>query len=573
LAKTRDEDGNPSRGPVDITPAPLLIGAIGFGLRLWLASRTFLNGDEALHFMAANQPSWQLTYQASLTISHPPLLIFVLHLWRVLGTSETMLRLPSVLAGTAFCWVLFKWVTGSLGRGAGILALILSSFLPSTLALATEIRQYAFLLLWVISALYLFDQAVTQNSQTKMLLSSLCLWLAILSHYSAVLAAAALGAYSLLKLRESRPAPSVVGLWVFGQLGGLLLCLFLYLTYISAFGHRALNQWMDVYLHSSYFHAHSNHALSFVIARTVSVFQYLAGQPAIGDLMFLVFLAGMIFLFRAPSGCGLVAVPKRQLTVLLLLPFALCSIAALFDIYPYGGTRHGAFLLIFALAGVSFGLDRLARRSRYGIAAAIALVIAANVSNGFSAHRFPYMAGADESRSHMTESVKFIRKRIPQNDLLLADTETGLVLGHYLCEQQPFFINVWTTGFKTLNCGGHQVVVTDGRVFLFTASNFLKSWDEMISRYGLSSETVWVLQERWPWENSLVDQLRTRYPQFRDLRAYSFGNNITLFQLKASEAMPAMVRRHQPNQTLDRLAGSPRLGQSTAGSLVSSNNR
>jgi len=67
-----------------------LVVAVGFLLRLRLASKTFLNGDEALHFMAANQPSWKLTYQASLTISHPPLLIFVLHLWRVFGTSEAL---------------------------------------------------------------------------------------------------------------------------------------------------------------------------------------------------------------------------------------------------------------------------------------------------------------------------------------------------------------------------------------------------------------------------------------------------------------------------------------------------
>jgi hypothetical protein len=298
---------------------------------------------------------------------------------------------------------------------------------------------------------------------------------------------------------------------------------------------------MDVYLHSSYFHGPWKHAFAFVMARTVSVFQYLAGHPAIGDLMFLAFAAGMMFVFRTRSGGDLVAVSKPQLAVLLLLPFALCSIAALFDIYPYGGTRHGAFLLVFALAGVSFGFDRLTRRRRYGVAAAIVLVI---LSNGFSSHRFPYMATADESRAHMTESLKFIRERIPPNDLVFADTETGLVLGHYLCDRQPFFINVWTIGFKTLNCGGHQVVVTDGRVFLFTASNFLQSWDEMITQYGLKSGNVWVLQERWPWEDGLVDQLQTRYPQFRDLRAYSFGKNISLFQLKAGEPMPKTVRRN-----------------------------
>src|ERR1044071_2463760 len=78
--------------------------AIGFLLRLWHASGTYLNPDEALHFFVANKGTWWETYRASLNVSHPPLLIFLLRAWRVLGTSELMLRLPSILAGIAFCW-------------------------------------------------------------------------------------------------------------------------------------------------------------------------------------------------------------------------------------------------------------------------------------------------------------------------------------------------------------------------------------------------------------------------------------------------------------------------------------
>src|ERR1051326_2908623 len=79
-----------------------LLVVIGFLLRLWHASGTYLNPDEALHFFVANKTSWWLTYRASLTVSHPPLLIFLLRVWRTLGTSELMLRLPSMIAGLAF---------------------------------------------------------------------------------------------------------------------------------------------------------------------------------------------------------------------------------------------------------------------------------------------------------------------------------------------------------------------------------------------------------------------------------------------------------------------------------------
>src|SRR4051794_36901472 len=66
--------------------------ALGFFVRIWHASGSFLNSDEVMHFAAANQSTWLQTYKVSLAISHPPLLIFVEHVWRHLGTSELTLR-------------------------------------------------------------------------------------------------------------------------------------------------------------------------------------------------------------------------------------------------------------------------------------------------------------------------------------------------------------------------------------------------------------------------------------------------------------------------------------------------
>src|SRR5260370_36891821 len=95
--------------------AAIFITLLGFLFRLWTASGTFLNPDEALHFRLANQASLALAYKASLTASHPPLLTFLLYFWRAFGTSELWLRQPSVLAGTAFCWMFYYW----LGKAAG----------------------------------------------------------------------------------------------------------------------------------------------------------------------------------------------------------------------------------------------------------------------------------------------------------------------------------------------------------------------------------------------------------------------------------------------------------------------
>src|SRR5689334_1343338 len=76
-----------------------LVLMAGLLVRVKIACGTFLNPDEALHYLLAHQSSWLEAYRASLTNAHPPLLTFVLYFWRPLGDSELVLRLPSVIAG------------------------------------------------------------------------------------------------------------------------------------------------------------------------------------------------------------------------------------------------------------------------------------------------------------------------------------------------------------------------------------------------------------------------------------------------------------------------------------------
>ena len=92
----------PSR--IDILLPPLVLIA-AFVARLIPAKEYFLNPDEALHYLSASQPSVDIAYKAALTNAHPPLLILVLYYWRSFGQSELILRMPSVLAGPACCWL------------------------------------------------------------------------------------------------------------------------------------------------------------------------------------------------------------------------------------------------------------------------------------------------------------------------------------------------------------------------------------------------------------------------------------------------------------------------------------
>src|ERR1700693_1276087 len=154
---------------------PLFLTAGGLAARLVLAHLTFLNPDEALHYLLSAEPSLALAYLASLTTAHPPVLILFLHYWRLLGISEFVLRLPSVLAGTAFCWIMFLWLRRIADRTTALVGLALLSFSPSLISLSSENRQYSLLLFFCATSLYFLDRAIEENSAGMILFSSLSL--------------------------------------------------------------------------------------------------------------------------------------------------------------------------------------------------------------------------------------------------------------------------------------------------------------------------------------------------------------------------------------------------------------
>src|SRR5205807_5112373 len=115
---------------------PLVLTAVGLTARLWLAFFTFLNPDEAWHYLLAAQPSLSMAYRASLTTAHPPLLILLLWAWHFVSSTELWLRLPSALAGTAFCWMMFLWIKDVFGRSAALIGLTYLLFSPPLIALS-----------------------------------------------------------------------------------------------------------------------------------------------------------------------------------------------------------------------------------------------------------------------------------------------------------------------------------------------------------------------------------------------------------------------------------------------------
>ncbi|HUO25101.1 MAG TPA: glycosyltransferase family 39 protein [Candidatus Aquilonibacter sp.] len=515
-----------------------LLVLIGFLTRLWTAYGTFLNPDEALHFRLANQPSLAEAYKQALTAAHPPGLVILLYFWRDLGRSELWLRLPSVVAGMVFCWVFYKWLAAATGKLTGMIGVLFAALLPPIVGLTAEIRQYALLLAFLACALYFLDRAFAEKSARLMAAFSFFLYLAMFMHYSAFLFAIALGIYAIWRIVTEHPPFKVTSAWAIGQMIGVGIAVFLYKVHLSRLGvgdsRTVLQGFMsDFFLRRSYYNPAHDSPLWFV-GHSFGVFQYFFGQLAVGDLAGLLFLAGVGLLLRQH---GTSKDSGRRAAALLVLPFAVACIASVFHLYPYGGARELAFLIIPALGGVSVALAGLSHGDwARGVGLGV-LVLALCLI--FGKPRPPRMERADQSRRHMDGAMQFVRQNVPPGSTIFVDYQSNLILGHYLCDEQPIVLDDSIAGFESFSCSGHRVISANYKsAWMFNGENFVGEWKSLAQTYGLhSGGKVWNFQ--CGWGIKLAGELQKNFAEFRDLRVTSFGENIQIFPLTVGQAIPA----------------------------------
>jgi hypothetical protein len=516
-----------------------LLVLIGFLWRLWQARATFLNTDEAWHFAVANQSSLAAAYRASLTLAHPPLLVFILYFWKSLGTSNLMLRLPGVLAGSVFCWVFYKWLVRVAGHTNALVGLVLACFLPPMIVLSTELRQYSWMLMFAVAAAYFLEVAVAENSVKAMSLSCASLYLAMLSHYAAFLFAAALGTYALARMWAQRPRNTVVGSWVVGQAVGLGIAGALYSTHISKLSAvypvaEPLQRFGDFYLSDWYFHAGRDRLLPFLYRGTFGVFRFIFGQTGIGQVAAVLFLAGVLTLLLSKQRSSKEMLPGL-VALLLATPFALNWIAVVAGLYPYGRTRQCMFLALFALPGVAVALARIVGNS-IGPACGLALLMV------ICCHAFGTLQGrdmlplAEQRHEHMDKLMEFVRSNIGPNDLIYTDQATSYQLRHYLCNQKPVSVDVSPDGFESFRCEGLHLVFSGPNAGALTAQGVDARWHDTDARLELPPGHIWVVQGGWA---SGLGEALQHVSGFTQMQVHSFGRYLEIFRLPTRLPGPA----------------------------------
>jgi Dolichyl-phosphate-mannose-protein mannosyltransferase len=394
----------------------LAVIAIGLVIQIAPMRHRYLNPDEALHVSVASAPDLIDVYRLSTTTAHPPLFFLLLHAWMGLGRSEFFLRLLPLAFGGVFLWFAYRWAGGVFGKAAGFLTLVVIAFSPMWLPLSSEVRGYTLLLMLTAAALVQLEKALETRSPGRMALSSLLLCLAVLTHYSALFVAPSMALYALVRLGAGRALRSVVLAWAGSQAAVAALCLFLYFTQVkSLLRSDQERQAVTVWLGGGYFHTEQGSVTSFLARQTAEIFRNFFGS----------FPASTVALFLAVTGLVLLAVKRRFGAVLLLLPWLFGSAAGLLRLYPFGGTRHSAYLLLFLSAAIGVALSGLLA-GRVWAALLTSLVLVP-----FYWTR-PQGDPATRSLSQMNAAMGYLRRRAPPGSLLLTDYGTGAVLRYYL---------------------------------------------------------------------------------------------------------------------------------------------
>jgi uncharacterized membrane protein len=523
-----------------LTTVALVVTASGLVARIVAAGGTYLNPDEALQYAQFNQPSALLAYEAGRSLPHPPLFYLLLYFWHLLGRSELMLRLPSVFLGTALCWVSFKWIGSLVGRAAGLVGLIVVTFCPALIALSGEVRQYALLLFCMVTALYFLGQALQQKSVGQMWCFSAFLYLAILSHYSAFFFAVSVGLYCLARIAELQLPRKVEAAWLIGQIGGLAIYVFLYLTHLSRLK-VGITAWGGD-LDQSYFHSYRDDIFIFTGQRTLEIFRYLFAQSLISEVMLVVFMAGVAFLFVRDL-VARAGKPSCRLGILFSFPFVALWGAAIAGIYPYVASRHTVFLAPFVIAGSSFLFAALCRQRLWAsLLIATALMALANSSGGSTETGF---TKENQRRALMIAAVDHIHRFIPRDNLILVDYQSSLPLAYYLCgPKQIVSLDRSRAEFYQFSCNGYSIVSV--RFWKLRSEALALPFEKMAHSYGLKpGDRVWVFQAGWG--GNLVAQLRQNSPQFHCLTPRTFGENITIVPLMVGPDLSPAPQAKCPN--------------------------
>jgi hypothetical protein len=491
----------------------LVIIVAALALRVYYADSCYLNPDEAGHFNKANQSSWLGVLKAAFGLVHPPLFILVLHGVLFFGQTEMLLRLPSLVAGTAALSFAFAWMRRSFGVIPALLGLVYLAESPAAISASTEVRQYGLLICFVCGCLYATERIFTEHSSIWAMVQGFFLVGAILTHYTAIIILVSIGLYVLLRSLLDGVPRRIFFTIIVCQLICATLFGFLYFWHVRG---RIPNGLMS-YLENYYYEAGKETPIGFVWRALSSTSRFMNGPSPLGLMFDLAFLIGVASL------CGCQGKATRLMALLIICPFVAGFAAAVLRVFPFAGSRHQTYLLPFCAAGVAAGFARLQSMR----ASPIILLLGAAIGTWLFIHG-PTPDNAPEVMpiGNMTAAIKYVRETVPFGQALFVDKETLFVLGYYLAPKGTNLDLFHLKKEDEVRLGGYRIIKTINSGWAFNPDELLQQVSQSARASRLPpGDPLWVFSVAWE-EPSLASRL----PRSVDRRGKEFGR-ISVFQV------------------------------------------
>lgn len=345
-----------------------IIVLLGLILRFFELSRKPLWLDEATTNSLTMQPDLMAVVTAASRDHHAPLHFVTIWIVKFFGSSEFLLRLPSVIAGTLTIIAIFFIAKELYDGRAGLIAATLLAVSPLHLYYSQEARMYGMAVLFVALAVWMFLRASRTGELRDWLFFGGACTLAFYTHfYTAFIIAALIAGYFILRFREffpqnTRDCAGVNGFSLPHDLKnfacGIAFAALLVLPLLGSF----INQ-------SGYFVSHTfNWGLS------------LWNIPPATFIAFSAYYDLAAFIFVCLMVVGLAMIGKKSvemaitLAVLLFIPMLISMYLS--SIIPFN-VRYHLYLIIIFLSLVAVPLSWLSQKLnvRYGTVAVVAIII------------------------------------------------------------------------------------------------------------------------------------------------------------------------------------------------------
>ena len=347
--------------------AALLLVVLALFLRVPGTMEWWLNPDEGIYFSILTQPTFAAFWEEVARNAHPPLYYMILRAVSFLTTDFFWFRALSWLGGAAAVLALWEcgreiaWKNPVRRTLTGLVAAALLVASPPAVILSQVMRPYMLQLALVAGALALLLRYGRAPERRTLLAYILLLVLALLTHYSSVLALGAFGGVALylfysaempdearrdLALAHTVPVVLLLGLYFF-HLRGLMA---------SNMADDALQGWLSAYMVDSPRDAW----FAFVGLQTT-----VAGRGLGGPVTVL-----MIAALAA-------AVARRAWLPVVVAGSALLVglVAAAAGVYPMGAIRHSTWMLAFALPALAWGVGFVVTSGRRWVVAGVVVVV------------------------------------------------------------------------------------------------------------------------------------------------------------------------------------------------------